>query len=60
MISETIHANAGATQGAVALAALLLASGDFVFVEEPTYFLALDLLRDDMLMNIVPSKQNSN
>ncbi|EDV28145.1 uncharacterized protein TRIADDRAFT_53439 [Trichoplax adhaerens] len=52
--SEDIHANAGATQGAVALAGLLLKSGDFVFVEEPTYFLALSMLREDMHLNIVP------
>lgn len=43
---ESLFITAGASQGLDLIATLLAASGDTVFVEEPSYFLALRILAD--------------
>ena len=44
----------GASQGLYMLSSLLFSRGDVVFVEDPTYFLALKLFQDDMGFRCVP------
>ena len=46
----------GASYGLMIVAALLFRKGTTVFVEDPTYFIAIDVLSSDMDMNIVPGK----
>ena len=45
---------AGATHGLHFVATTLLGSNATVFIEDPTYFLAITMLRDDFGMNVVP------
>ncbi len=52
--SENLVLTAGATHGLHLLASLFLRTGTPIFVEDPTYFLAFTMLRDDFGMNIVP------
>ena len=49
----------GATQGLDLIATLLFSAGDLVFVEDPTYFVALKLLRDDLGLQCVPGSTHS-
>ncbi len=52
--SENLVLTAGATHGLHLLASLFLRTGTPIFVEDPTYFLAFTMLRDDFGMNIIP------
>ena len=50
---------AGASQGLYFLANLLFDTGDIVFVDEVTYFLALSLLEKDSRLKAVPGEECS-
>ena len=45
---------AGATHGLHLVATTILGPNAVVFIEDPTYFLAITMLRDDFGMKIVP------
>jgi DNA-binding transcriptional MocR family regulator len=45
----------GASQGLMMLATLLFSPGDVVFVEDPTYFIALQALQQDCGLKCVPT-----
>ncbi len=47
---------AGATHGLHFVATTLLGSDAVVFIEDPTYFLAITMLRDDFGMKVVPGR----
>jgi len=51
---ETLMVTAGASQALALICTLLTRPGDTVFVEEPSYFLALRILREDFRLNTVP------
>ncbi|KAJ7365351.1 hypothetical protein OS493_005457 [Desmophyllum pertusum] len=50
---EDLWVNAGASQGLAFLGSVLFQPGDVAFVEEPTYFVALRALRDDLGMKVI-------
>ena len=52
-------ATAGATQGLYTLCSMLFKTGDIVFVEDPTYFLAQVIIQKDCNLKIVPGKSKS-
>ena len=43
----------GATNGLMMLAVTFFKAGDYIFLEDPTYFLALKVFRDDLGMNVI-------
>ena len=47
---------AGASQGLSMLSTLLFSPGDLVFVEDPTYFIALRMLREDCGLQCVAGR----
>ncbi|KAI0241584.1 Aminotran_1_2 domain-containing protein [Lamellibrachia satsuma] len=51
---EKLFVTSGATSGLFLVASLMFSSHATVFVEDPTYFIAIGLLRDDIGLNIVP------
>ncbi|XP_030853487.1 uncharacterized protein YER152C isoform X1 [Strongylocentrotus purpuratus] len=52
--SDNILCNAGASQGLNFLSTHFFKKGDVVFVEDPTYFLALAAFQHDQQLNVVP------
>lgn len=50
---DDIWVTAGASQGLACIGSLLFQPGNVAFVEEPTYFIALTALRDDIGMNVI-------
>lgn len=50
---EDLWVNAGASQGLAFIGSFLFQPGDVVFVEEPSYFIALRALRDDLGMKVI-------
>lgn len=52
-------ASAGATQGLHLTASVMFDRNTPVFVEDPTYFIAIKILREDLGMNIIPGKYTS-
>ena len=50
---DDIWLTAGASQGLACIGSLLFQPGNVAFVEEPTYFLGLKVLKDDFGMNVV-------
>lgn len=52
--NHCIVPTAGATHGLHLVASLFFRQNDVIFVEDPTYFIALNILRDDFGMKIVP------
>ena len=46
----------GATNGLSLSATLLFPRGATVFVEDPTYFVAINVLKHDFGMNIIPGR----
>ena len=44
----------GQLNACIMLASLLFSAGDLVFVEDPTYFVALKLLQKDVGLQCVP------
>ncbi|CAI7997374.1 Aromatic-amino-acid aminotransferase 1 [Geodia barretti] len=57
---DDIIVTAGATQGLAMLANLLFSPGDLVFVEDPTYFIGLQALRQDCGLHCVPVPMDEN
>ena len=53
-ISDNLMCTAGATNGLMLLTCCLFKWGDYVFVEDPTYFLAIKIFREDLGLNIIP------
>ena len=51
---EDLIETAGASQGLSFLSNTMFESGDLVFVEEKTYFMALKVLEKDQGMKVVP------
>ena len=49
-------ASAGATQGLHLVATVMFDKTTPVFVEDPTYFIAIKILREDFGMNIIPGR----
>jgi len=47
-------ATAGATQGLHLVASVMFDRNTPVFMEDPTYFIAVKMLREDFAMNIIP------
>ena len=43
---DDLYATAGATQGLDLLSHMLFSEGDLVFVEDPTYFVAMKIFED--------------
>ena len=58
--AEDIVVNAGATQGLGLIVALLFNPGDLVFVEDPTYFLAIKVLSEDFNMKVIAVPTNED
>ena len=54
---NNLIATAGATQGLSMLGHLLFSPGDLVFVENPTYFIAIRMLEHDAGFKCVPCMQ---
>ncbi|XP_071158911.1 uncharacterized HTH-type transcriptional regulator YjiR-like isoform X1 [Mytilus edulis] len=52
--SDNLMATAGATQGLHLTASVMFDRSTPVFVEDPTYFIAIKILREDLGMNIIP------
>ncbi|XP_068731253.1 uncharacterized protein [Montipora capricornis] len=50
---EDLWVNAGASQGLDLLGHVLFQPGDVVFVEEPSYFIGLRALKDDLGMRVI-------
>lgn len=50
---ENLFVTSGATNGLLLLAYLMFTSGDLVFCEDPTYFMAISILRDDSELDLV-------
>lgn len=51
---EALMVTAGASQALALICTLFTQPGDTVFVEEPSYFLALRILREDFRLNAIP------
>ena len=47
-------ATAGASQALHMIATVLFPAGSMAFVEDPTYFAASKMLRDDINMDVIP------
>ena len=52
--SDDIVCTCGATSGLMMLTCTMFKSGDYVFVEDPTYFIALKIFHDDLGLNVIP------
>ncbi|CAL1533575.1 unnamed protein product [Lymnaea stagnalis] len=52
--SANLMVTAGATQGLHAILSLLCDKASPIFVEDPSYFFAVRMIRDDLQMNLVP------
>ncbi|KAJ7365353.1 hypothetical protein OS493_005459 [Desmophyllum pertusum] len=50
---EDLWVNAGASQGLAFIVSLIFQPGDVVFVEEPSYYIGLKALRDDLGMKVI-------
>ena len=44
----------GASSGLVLISCMMFSPGSTVFVEDPSYFIALNMLKSDFDMNVVP------
>ena len=51
--SDHLIASAGATQGLNLVAQLLFDRNDLVFIENPTYFIATKVLKDDAGLKLI-------
>ena len=54
VFSEQLFVTSGATSGLFLVASLMIPSQAIVFVKDPTYFIAIDILRDDIGFNVIP------
>ncbi|KAL5460581.1 hypothetical protein EMCRGX_G034035 [Ephydatia muelleri] len=50
---ENLFVTSGSTNGLLLLASLMFRSGDLVFCEDPTYFMAISILRADAGLDLV-------
>ena len=57
--TEELMVTSGASQGLQMAATFYFSAGDTVFVEDPTYFLAIQMLKD-LHLNIVPIPQDAD
>lgn len=57
IFSDDLIVTSGASQGLSMLAGLFFSPGDLVFVEDPTYFIALRILQQDHGLKCVPSRR---
>ncbi len=60
VVPEQLMVTAGASQALSLICTLFTKPGDTVFVEEPSYFLALRILREDFRLNAVPIPTDEN
>ncbi|XP_070531720.1 2-aminoadipate transaminase-like [Ptychodera flava] len=51
---EELMVTCGATNGIYMVASLLFNRGDTVFVEDPSYYIAIEIFKEDLGMNVVP------
>ncbi|XP_028407685.1 uncharacterized protein LOC114530280 isoform X2 [Dendronephthya gigantea] len=51
--SHDIVCTSGATNGLVMITLTMFQPGDYIFVEDPTYFIAIQLFRQDLGLNIL-------
>lgn len=56
--SDDLQITAGATHGLHFTVSAYFQTGDIVFVEDPTYFFAISMLRDDLGMKVIPVKMD--
>jgi 2-aminoadipate transaminase len=60
VMAEQLMVTAGASQALSLICTLFTKPGDTVFIEEPSYFLALRILREDFGLNAVPIPIDEN
>ena len=53
IVRDNLILTGGATHGLHLVTSYLFKTGDRVFVEDPTYFIAIKLLKDDLGMELV-------
>ena len=51
---KNVMLTSGASSGLLLVTSLLFPRGSTIFVEDPTYFIAINVLKDDFGMNVVP------
>lgn len=51
--SDDLVCTGGASSGLFLLTSLVFNQGDYIFVEDPTYFNAIEILKNDLNMNVV-------
>lgn len=56
-LSSRLMVTAGATQALHMIATVLFSKDSVVFVEDPTYFAACRIMRDDFQMKVVPGEK---
>ena len=57
LFSSKLMVTAGATQALHMIATILFSKDSVVFIEDPTYFNASRVLRDDLQMKLVPGEE---
>lgn len=57
---DELMVTAGATQGIHLTASIMFDKDTPVFVEDPTYFIAIKMLRDDLRMPVIPVETDSD
>jgi len=60
VLEDELVLTCGATNGLHLVTSRLVKQGGTVFVEDPTYFIALSLLSGDMGLNVVPVRMKEN
>lgn len=60
VLEDELVLTCGATNGLHLVTSCLVKQGGTVFVEDPTYFIALSLLSGDMGLNVVPVRMNED
>ena len=53
---ENLLLTCGATHGLHLVYSLLLDKGDTIFIEDPTFFTSMQILRVDFRMNLIPGQ----
>jgi len=59
MLRKNLMVTAGASHGLFLIASLFFKTGDTVFVEDPTYFIAFQTLVKDLQLNVIPVEVDS-
>ncbi|ELT99789.1 hypothetical protein CAPTEDRAFT_183609 [Capitella teleta] len=60
VLPKNVMVTSGASSGLVLISAMLFPPGSTVFVEDPTYFIAINMLKHDFDMNVVPVPTDEN